>query len=86
MRNFNSTFLKRLFRNRKGSQIAEAAMVLPVAILLFSGLVCILISFYVNLTEQIAEHAAEREELYQFREISILRIKDSMSHVQEEGT
>lgn len=86
MRNFNNAFPKGLLKSRKGSQIAEAAMVLPVTILIFSGLVCILISFYVNLTEQIAEHAAERAELYQSCEISILRIKDSLSHVQEEET
>lgn len=73
-----------MFRSRKGSQIVEAAMVLPVTILIFSALVCLLMTFYVSLTEQIADHAERREELYQSSEIRTIRLKDSVSHAAGE--
>ena len=61
-------------------------MVLPVTILIFSALVCLMMTCYINLTEQIEEHAVQRDELYQTQEIMILRMKDSLFHAAEEVT
>jgi hypothetical protein len=72
--------------NRKGSQIVEATMVLPITILIFSALVCLMMAFYINLTEQIDAHAVQRDELYQTQEVMILRMKDSLSHAAGEVT
>ena len=58
-------------------------MVLPAAILIFSALVCLMMTFYIHLTEQIDKHAVQRDELYQKRETVILRMKDSLSHAAE---
>ena len=59
-------------------------MVLPVTILIFSALVCLVMTFYINLTEQIEEHVALRDELYQTQEVLILRMKESISHAAGE--
>ena len=59
-------------------------MVLPVTILIFSALVCLLISFYINFTEQVENHVLERDELYQTQEVMVLRMKDSLSHAAGE--
>ena len=61
-------------------------MVLPVTILIFSALVCLMMTFYIKLTEQIDEHAAQRDELYQTQEVMILRMKDRLSHAAGEVT
>ena len=72
--------------NRRGSQIVEAAMVLPVTILIFSALVFLLMSFYFNFMEQIDTHAAQRDELYQTEEVLLLQIKDRLSGSEGEVT
>ncbi len=59
-------------------------MVLPVTILIFSALVCLMMTFYINLTEQIENHAVQRDELYQMQEVTILRMKDSIAHAAGE--
>ena len=59
-------------------------MVLPITILIFSALVCLMMTFYINLTEQIEEHVVQRDELYQTQEVMILRMKDGLSHAAGE--
>lgn len=60
-------------------------MVLPATVLIFSALVCLVIAFYINLTEQIESHEVQRNELYRTNEVMILRMKDSLEHAGGEG-
>ena len=73
MQNFN---FFRALRSRKGSQIVEATMVLPVTVLILAALIGLLMTFYISLTEQIETHGAEREKLYERNEVQALRLKE----------
>ena len=64
--------------NRKGSQIVEATMVLPVTILIVMALIGIVLTFYTGLQEQIESHRQEREELYTGKEITVLRLQQNI--------
>ena len=58
--------------------MVEAAMVLPVTILLTAALLCLLVTFPVHLLEQIAGHETERDQQYEMKEVTQLRIRDSL--------
>ena len=80
MRNFN--FFSGL-RSRRGSQIVESAMVLPLTVLILAALVGLLMTFYITLTEQIKTHEQEREKLYEQNEVHVLRMKDNLNAAGE---
>ena len=75
MQNFN---FFRALRSRKGSQIVEATMVLPVTVLILAARIGRLMTFYISLTEQIETHGAEREKLYERNEVQALRLKETL--------
>lgn len=72
------------FKNRRGSQIVEATMVLPLTVLILAALICQLMTFHGNLARQIEVHKAAREELYHTKEVTILRMKDSLKQAAGE--
>ena len=79
MQNFKGkTKEKTAVKSRRGEQMIEAAMVLPLTILILSALICVIIQFYGNLTDQIAANAAERDKLYETSEVSLLRLLDTI--------
>lgn len=64
--------------NRRGSQIVEATMVLPITILIMAALIGVLLSFFTGFMKQVENHVQERTEMYELKEISILRIRDNL--------
>ncbi len=65
--------------NRRGSQIVEATMVLPITILILAALIGILLSFYTGLMKQMENHLQERNQMYELKEVSVLRMKENLA-------
>ena len=60
-------------------------MVLPITILLFSASVILLLTFYMDLREQIHDHELAREKVYESSEVLIFRARDSAERLAEEA-
>ena len=70
------------FKSRRGSQIVEATMVLPVTVFVTVALIGLVMSFHFQLLRQIEEHSADRQQLYLVQETAALRILDSLSDTE----
>ena len=53
-------------------------MVLPLTILIMTGLIGLMMLFYTDLTEQTREYESRRQELYQLAETDIVRLHDRL--------
>lgn len=58
-------------------------MVLPVTILIIMALILLLLNFYTDFTRQVAGHDEKRCEMYETKEISIMRMKVSASQAAD---
>ncbi len=63
--------------------MVEATMVLPVTILIIMALIVMLLNFYTDFTQQVADHDEKRSEMYEMKEISIMRMKVSASQATD---
>lgn len=58
-------------------------MVLPVTILIIMALIVLLLNFYTDFAKQVADHDERRSEMYETKEISIMRMKVSASQAAD---
>ena len=54
---------------------------MPVTCLIVTALIGLMMSFYMELDRQISENAARRDEIYETREVSVIRLRDSITEV-----
>ena len=59
----------------------EATLMMPVTCLIVTALIGLMMSFYMELDRQISENAARRDEIYETREVSVIRLRDSITEV-----
>ncbi len=59
-------------------KIIEATLVMPVTCLIIVGLIGLMMTFYNELIVQIEEHEVERNNIYQTREVTYIRIYDKV--------
>lgn len=64
-------------------RIVEASLIVPLTILIMSALIALMMSFYSELGEQIEEHDAERDKLYEVSEMTYIRAYDRLSAIGE---
>ena len=62
-------------------KFVEATLIMPVTCLIVTALIGLMMSFYMELDRQISENAARRDEIYETREISVIRLRDSITEV-----
>lgn len=62
-------------------RIVEASLIVPLTILIMSALIALMMSFYSELGEQIDEHNAKRDKLYEVSEMTYVRAYDRLSAV-----
>lgn len=58
-------------------------MVLPLTILIIMALIVLLLNFYTDFAQQVADHDEKRSEMYETKEISIMRMKVSASQAAD---
>lgn len=66
------------FKNRTGSQIVEAAMVLPLTILIIAALIILIMGYHFQLLRQIEDHGEARNQMYLFPETAGIRMMDTL--------
>jgi len=66
------------FRERKGSQLVEATMVLPLTILVMMVLIGLIMTFFSDLQAQLEEHETLYAEQYLKNEVQTIRIRDRL--------
>ena len=62
-------------------KFVEATLIMPVTCLIVTALIGLMMSFYMELDRQISENAARRHEIYETREVSVIRLRDSITEV-----
>lgn len=62
-------------------KIVEATLIIPVTCLIITALIGLMMSFYIELDSQISENLKKRDIIYKTREISIIRLRDSLGEV-----
>lgn len=62
-------------------KFVEATLIMPVTCLIVTALIGLMMSFYMELDRQISENAARRDEIYETREVSVIRLRDSLTEV-----
>ena len=62
-------------------KFVEATLIMPVTCLIVTALIGWRMSFYMELDRQISENAARRDEIYETREVSVIRLRDSIPEV-----
>lgn len=62
-------------------KFVEATLIMPVTCLIVTALIGMMMSFYMELDRQISENAARRDEIYETREVSVIRLRDSITEV-----
>lgn len=62
-------------------KFVEATMIMPVTCLIVTALIGMMMSFYMELDRQISENAVRRDKLYETREVSVIRLRDSLTEV-----
>lgn len=67
------------FKNRTGSQIVEAAMVLPLTIVIIASLIILIMGHHFQLLRQIEEHGEARNQMYHFQETARIRMMDTLT-------
>ena len=61
-------------------KIVEATMIMPLTCLIIIALMGLMMNFYSELDRQISENAVRRDEIYEVREVTVIRIRDRMSY------
>lgn len=62
-------------------KIVEATLIIPVTCLIITALIGLMMSFYIELDSQISENLKKRDIIYKTREVSIIRLRDSLGEV-----
>lgn len=66
----------RWLRGKRGSQMIEATLVMPLTVLIMISLIGLMMTFFGNLKEQIQDHETERRETYAKQETDMVRLRD----------
>ena len=61
-------------------RIVEATMIMPLTCLIIIALMGLMMNFYSGLDRQISENAVRRDEIYEIREVTVIRIRDKVSY------
>ena len=61
-------------------RIVEATMIMPLTCLIIIALIGLMMNFYSELDRQISENAVRRDEIYEVREVTVIRIRDKVSY------
>lgn len=61
-------------------RIVEATMIMPLTCLIIIALMGLMMNFYSELDRQISENAVRRDEIYEVREVTVIRIRDKVSY------
>ena len=61
-------------------KIVEATMIMPLTYLIIIALMGLMMNFYSELDRQISENAVRRDEIYEVREVTVIRIRDKVSY------
>lgn len=61
-------------------KIVEATMIMPLTCLIIIALMGLMMNFYSELDRQISENAVRRDEIYEVREVTVIRIRDKVSY------
>ena len=61
-------------------KIVEATMIMPLTCLIIIALMGLMMNFYSGLDRQISENAVRRDEIYEVREVTVVRIRDKVSY------
>lgn len=61
-------------------KIVEATMIMPLTCLIIIALMGLMMNFYSELDRQISENAVRRDEIYEVREVTVVRIRDKVSY------
>ena len=61
-------------------KIVEATMIMPLTCLIIIALMGLMMNFYSGLDRQISENAVRRDEIYEVREVTVIRIRDKVSY------
>lgn len=61
-------------------KIVEATMIMPLTCLIIIALMGLMMDFYSELDRQISENAVRRDEIYEVREVTVIRIRDKVSY------
>lgn len=61
-------------------KIVEATMIMPLTYLIIIALMGLMMNFYSELDRQISENAVRRDEIYEVREVTVVRIRDKVSY------
>ena len=61
-------------------RIVEATMIMPLTCLIIIALMGLMMNFYSELDRQISENAVRRDEIYEVREVTVVRIRDKVSY------
>ena len=61
-------------------KIVEATMIMPLTCLIIIALMGLMMNFYSELDRQISENAVRRDEIYEIREVTVIRIRDKVSY------
>lgn len=61
-------------------KIVEATMIMPLTCLIIIALIGLMMNFYSEVDRQISENAVRRDEIYEVREVTVIRIRDKVSY------
>lgn len=61
-------------------RIVEATMIMPLTCLIIIALMGLMMNFYSEVDRQISENAVRRDEIYEVREVTVIRIRDKVSY------
>lgn len=61
-------------------KIVEATMIMPLTCLIIIALMGLMMNFYSEVDRQISENAVRRDEIYEVREVTVIRIRDKVSY------
>ena len=61
-------------------RIVEATMIMPLTCSIIIALMGLMMNFYSELDRQISENAVRRDEIYEVREVTVVRIRDKVSY------
>lgn len=61
-------------------RIVEATMIMPLTCLIIIALMGLMMNFYSEVDRQISENAVRRDEIYEIREVTVIRIRDKVSY------
>lgn len=64
-------------------KIVEATMIMPLTCLIIIALMGLMMNFYSELDRQISENAVRRDEIYEVREVTVIRIRDKVSYEED---